>query len=265
MSRNWSPARIAEGKVAADHIEIVRAERNDMRQRDGVVGVDESVDLGQGAAGKNVLDQPLDRGAIAGLLDAEGAISLPPRRDPRDFGQFRSTPASRGMRLAIRDEGGERSGTFKPHVDVRRDDHGHANSGKFGTTSEMSMRIGRVDEVLCRLRAGPDQLDDPPWAMSGSTCCSTPCKMSSRQIDPLGRDCLPDRPCKPFGRRPPRLHRTCPNALENARGVSEEPSGGARARQRSPPRDRRAVARRAPRSLRGRGDHSPYLARSRPP
>ena len=91
---------IAEREWRRDLIEIVGTERQHMGERHRIVEIDEGVDARELTAGEHVLDQPLDRGAIARLLDAETLVGVAPRRNP---GNLRSSmPAQRARAAASR-------------------------------------------------------------------------------------------------------------------------------------------------------------------
>ena len=64
-----------------------------MGQRDRVVDIDQRVDLGEGIARQDALDEALDGGAVAGLLDAEALVGGAPGRDAGDLRQFGAGPA----------------------------------------------------------------------------------------------------------------------------------------------------------------------------
>ena len=88
-------ARVAEGERRRDAVEIVGAERQHVGERHRIVEIDERIHARERPAREHVLDQPLDRGAIARLLDAEALVGGAPRRDAGDLRQLRPAPASR--------------------------------------------------------------------------------------------------------------------------------------------------------------------------
>ena len=101
-----------------------------MGERDGVVGVDEGVDRRQAAAGEHVLDQPLDRGAVARPLDAEGAVGLPPGGDAGNLRQLHVRPLRPAGRDARGDERGKLRRPLGAHLDVLGNHDPDAKLGK---------------------------------------------------------------------------------------------------------------------------------------
>ncbi len=172
-------AAVAEGDVARDLVQIVGPERHDMGQRHGVVDVNEGVDLGQPATGEHVLDQPLDRGAVARLLDAEGAIGLPPRGDAGDLRQLHPAHAARqaASRSAISAaSSGGRPGSISMPVAVTT---ATRNSRKSLEISEMSMfmgktRRGSVPEIGAERSAGNGPGAERRVSSSGSQSAAEP-------------------------------------------------------------------------------------------
>jgi hypothetical protein len=92
----------AEREIARDGVEVVAAEAKAGFDRDHVVEIDERVDLRQPVAGEHALDQPLHRGSVTGLLDAESTIGRAPRRDAGNCGELDAGPALAASRLGRR-------------------------------------------------------------------------------------------------------------------------------------------------------------------
>ena len=123
-------ARIAEGNRRRDLGEIVGAERQHMRERHRVVEIDECVHAREWPAREHVLDQPLDRGAIARLLDAEAFVGGAPRRDTGNLRQLRAAPRRASRLLPFGDQRIERGGTFGRDGEPFGDDDRDAIGGK---------------------------------------------------------------------------------------------------------------------------------------
>jgi hypothetical protein len=88
-----SVAGVTEGKIAANMVEVVGAGRQNVLERNRIVSVDKGVDSRQRNAGERILYKALDRRSVAGLLDAELAVSLPPDGDARNGLQLGAAPA----------------------------------------------------------------------------------------------------------------------------------------------------------------------------
>ncbi len=101
-----------------------------MRQRDGVVRVDEAVDRRQRPPGEHVLDEPLDRGAIARALDPETLVGGPPGGDPGNGGELHAAEAGARRRLALGDEACERRRPLRRNRETFRHDGGDAKGGE---------------------------------------------------------------------------------------------------------------------------------------
>jgi hypothetical protein len=96
--------REAEGQRRLHLVQVVGAAAKNVRERDGVVDVDERVDRRQPVARLDALDQPFDGRAIAGLLDAEPLVGGAPCGDARDRRELDTLPARPARRLALREE-----------------------------------------------------------------------------------------------------------------------------------------------------------------
>ena len=105
-------SRVAERERWREAVEIVRPERQHVGKRYRVVEIDECVHARERPAREHVLQEPLDRGAIARLLDAEALVGRAPCRDAGDLRELRAAPALARGRLALRDQGIERCRTL---------------------------------------------------------------------------------------------------------------------------------------------------------
>src|SRR5882724_10049589 len=98
-------SRITECERRRHAVEIVGADRHSIERGDRVVGVDQSVYPRQAGATLNILEQAFDGAAVAGLLDAEGAIGLPPGFQLRDIGEIDTGKIASDLRRRLLDEG----------------------------------------------------------------------------------------------------------------------------------------------------------------
>jgi hypothetical protein len=78
------------------------------------------------------LDEPLDRGAVARLLDAEAFVGGAPGGDARDLGELLVGPSGAARLFALGDEPIERRRPLRSELERFGDDHRHAEFREAG-------------------------------------------------------------------------------------------------------------------------------------
>jgi hypothetical protein len=117
-------------RAARELVEIVRAAAEDVSEGDRVVDVDKGVDRRQALASLDALDEALDRGAVARLLDAEALIGAAPSGDAGDRRKLRIAPARAAGLFALGDEPVEHRRTLAAKVQAFGNHDGDAEIGK---------------------------------------------------------------------------------------------------------------------------------------